>query len=66
MSSKVLKSLPNCADQMEKDVRHHEEVKGVQETSVKEVKNLCLTIEEMGSPFKDSSEDLLVLDTRTY
>ena len=51
------------ADQMEKDVWHHEEVKGVQEAFAKEVKNLCSTIEEMGNPFKESSEDLLVLDT---
>ena len=52
------------ADQMEKDVQHHEEVKGVQEAFAKEVKNLCSTIEEMGNPFKESSEGLLVLDTR--
>ena len=52
------------ADQMEKDVQHHEEVKGVQEAFAKEVKNLCLAIEEISNPFKESSEDLLVLDTR--
>ena len=52
------------ADQMEKDVRHHKEVKGVQEAFAKEVKNLCSTIEEMGNPFRESSEDLLVLDIR--
>ena len=50
--------------QIEKDVRHHEEVKGVQEAFAKKVKNLCSTVEEMGNQFKESSEDLLVLDTR--
>ena len=50
------------ADQTEKDVRH-QEVKGVQVALAKEVKNLCSTIEEMGNPFKESSEDRLVLDT---
>ena len=49
---------------MEKDIWHHEEVKGLQEAFAKEVENLCSTIEEMGNPFKESSEDLLVLDTR--
>ena len=51
------------ADQIEKEVRHHEEVKGVQEAFAKEVKNLYSTTEEMGNPFKESTEDLLVLDT---
>ena len=51
------------ADQMEKDVPHHEEVKKVQEAFAKEFKNLCSTTEEMGNPFKESTEDLLVLDT---
>ena len=32
----------------EPDFRHHEEVKGVQDAFVKEVKSLCATIEEMG------------------
>ena len=49
---------------MGKDVQHHEEVKGVQEASAKEAENMCSTVEEMGNPFKESSEDLLVLDTR--
>ena len=35
----------------------------MQEAFAKGVKNLCSTIEEMGDPFKESSEDLLVFDT---
>ena len=42
---------------------NREEVKGVKDAFVKEVKSLCATIEEMGNPFMESSEDLLVLDT---
>ena len=47
----------------EPDFRHHEEVKGVQDAFVREVKSLSATIEEMGNPFMESSKDLLVLDT---
>ena len=47
----------------EPDFPHHEEVKGVQDAFVKEEKSLCATIEEMGNPFMESSEDLLVFDT---
>ena len=46
----------------EPDFHHHEEVKGVQDGFVKEVKSLHATIEEMGNPFMESSKDLLVLD----
>ena len=47
----------------EPDFRHHEEIKGVQDAFVKEVKSPRATIEEMGNPFMESSENLLVLDT---
>lgn len=46
------------------DVRHHEQRKGVQSTFRKQVKAMCSTMEEMGNPFIERSEDLLVLDTR--
>ena len=46
------------------DVKHHEQVRSVQETFAKEVKSLCHTIEEMGSPFDEQTGDLLVLDTK--
>ena len=46
------------------DVNNHEQVKSVQATFTKQVKSLCHTIEEMGNPFEEQSNDLLVLDTR--
>lgn len=46
------------------DLRHHEQMSGAQATFQKQVKALCTTIEEMGNPFLEESEDLLVLDTR--
>ena len=45
------------------DVRHHKQFKAVQEWFMKQVENLCETIEEMGNPFKETSDDLLLLDT---
>ena len=45
------------------DLRHHEQVKGVQTTFMKQLKALCDSIEEMGNPFLEQGEDLLVLDT---
>ena len=46
------------------DVKHHEQVKSVQATFAKHVKSLCETMEEMGNPFEEETEDLLVLDTK--
>ena len=45
------------------DDRHHEQFKSVQMRFMKQVESLCETIEEMGNPFEEISEDLLVLDT---
>lgn len=46
------------------DLRHHQQIIGVQATFQKQVKALCAIIEDMGNPFLKESEDLLVLDTR--
>lgn len=46
------------------DLRHHEQIIGVQATFQKQVKALCAIIEDMGNPVLKESEDLLVLDTR--
>ena len=46
------------------DNRHHEKYLGVQEAFLKEVKSLVSIIEEMGNPFMEQGEELLVLDTR--
>ncbi|VDI52492.1 Hypothetical predicted protein [Mytilus galloprovincialis] len=46
------------------DVRHHEQVESKQKAFVKQVIAFTDTIEEMGHPVSEESEDLLVLDTR--
>ena len=44
--------------------RHHEQHPGVQTAFLKDVKSLVAVIEEMGNPFLEKSEHLMVLDTR--
>ena len=46
------------------DIRHHEQVESKQKAFVKQVQAMTNTLEEMGNPFLEESEDLLVLDTR--
>ncbi|KAH3710516.1 hypothetical protein DPMN_070000 [Dreissena polymorpha] len=46
------------------DLRHHEQVKGVQSTFRQQVPNLVATMQDMGNPFEEQSNDLLTLDTR--
>ena len=48
----------------ESDHRHHEQTKSTQMTFLNQVKPLSNVIEDMGNPFIDESDDLLVLDTR--
>ena len=43
---------------------HHEQHPGVQATFIKDVRSLSAVVEEMGSPFLEESDDLLVLYTR--
>ena len=43
---------------------HHEQHRRVQETFLKEVKSVVALFENMGNPFLENSEDLMVLDTR--
>ena len=43
---------------------HHEKYTSVQTTFILEVASLTAVIEEMGNPFLEKSDDLLVLDTR--
>ena len=47
-----------------RDHCHHEQHPGVQAAFQKDVKSLVAVIEEMGNPFLEKSEDLMVLDTR--
>ena len=43
---------------------HHDESLGIQKEFTKSVKALTKTIEELGNPFTETSDELLVLDTR--
>ena len=54
----------NIAKQEEQeDLRHHEQMKGVQNTFRNQVNAVCSTIEEVGNPFTDQTGDLFVLET---
>ena len=44
--------------------KHHEDTKSLQVKFRKDVSALATTMEEMGNPFSEGSEDLLVLDTK--
>jgi hypothetical protein len=46
------------------DLRHHEQTKSTQRTFYSQVKVLSSVIDDMGNPFNDNSNDLLVLDTK--
>ncbi len=46
------------------DFRHHEQRPGVQKAFLRDVKALKTSFDEYGNPFLESSDDLLVLDTR--
>ena len=46
------------------DNRHHEQVPSVQKAFAEDVKNLVNVIEEMGNPFCEESDDLILLDQK--
>ncbi len=46
------------------DHSHHEQCASVQTAFISEVASLTAVLEEMGNPFLEKSDDLLVLDTR--
>ena len=50
--------------EMKTDDRHHEQCESTQKAFFNQVKALSNVIDEMGNPFTDESNDLLVLDTR--
>ena len=51
--------IGNLAKQEEQeDSRHHEQMKGVQNTFRNQVNVVCSTMEEMGNPFEDQTGDL--------
>ena len=46
------------------DTRHHDQAASVQISFAKDVRSLVTVIEELGNPFEEESQDLLVLDTK--
>ena len=46
------------------ETRHHEETPSVQKTFARDVRSLVAVIKELGNPFEEDSQDLLVLDTK--
>ena len=46
------------------DMRHHDQVSSVETNFKRQVQALIEVIEGMGNPFKEESNDLLVLDTK--
>ena len=46
------------------DFHHHEQTKHAQMTFGRDITSLTAVIEEMGNPFPENSNDLLVLDSR--
>ena len=45
------------------NLKHHDQIPSVQVAFAKNVCNLVVSLEEMGSPFKETSDDLVRLDT---
>ena len=62
LSQELVRNIAKQGEQ--EDLRHHEQMKGVQNTFWNQVNAVCCTIEEMGNPFADQTGDLVVLDTR--
>ena len=46
------------------DIRQLEQIKSKQKAFVDQIRSLTDTLEEMGNPFSEKSDDLLVSDTR--
>ena len=46
------------------ETHHHEETPSVQKTFARDVRSLVAVIKELGNPFEEDSQDLLVLDTK--
>ena len=54
----------NMHPRNQEETRHHEETPSVQNTFARDVRSLVVVIEELGNPFEEDSQDLLVLDTK--
>ena len=54
----------NMHPRNQEETRHHEETPSVQNSFARDVRSLVAVIEELGNPFEEDSQDLLVLDTK--
>ena len=62
LSQELVRNIARQEEQ--EDVRHHEQIKEVQNIFWNQVNAVCSTIEEMGNPFEDQTGDLFALGTR--
>ena len=65
--SRIVTEFENCAlgaQADSSDHHHHKQYAGVQAMFITEVGSVIAVIEEMGNPFLEKGNDLLVLDTR--
>ena len=46
------------------DTHHHDQTASVQTSFARDVRSLVTVVEELGNPFEEKSQDLLVLDTK--
>ena len=46
------------------DIQHHEQMNGMQIKFDQDVRSLVSVLDEMGNPFEEDNEDLMVLDTK--
>ena len=54
----------NMYPRIQEETRHYEETPSMQNTFARDVRSLVAVIEELGNPFEEDSQDLLVLDTK--
>ncbi len=54
----------SMTEKQDSDCRHHEQKKHTQSAFARDVKALSVAMEDMGNPFTEDSNDLLVLDSR--
>ena len=64
----IARILSEFEDQVQKqrktDVRHHKQLPSIQKAFASDLKNTISTLEKLGNPFSEDSNDLYVLDTK--
>ena len=67
-----LKEFEGCVDTIKQtqkkgpNLQHHEQVESIQKQFKKQLTELQTTIKEMGNPFLEQSEDLIILGTMDF